>query len=219
LPMISIIPLIVVFSYTKRPRGARSSSPLTPFRCLRKKVSPIVDKGQLIVAQATREGYRVLLTVGNKVVYPSQGPCLIGPVVKKVVDGRPMSFYRLAFLDDSGGELFVPVDKAQALGVRRLLERSEIPKLLGHLKKAAGTAKNWKQRTIDNIKLLASGSAFDLAEIVESLTALSKTKSLLVRDSLMLERARKLLVCEISEVMGETKSAAEEQIDRALNGG
>ena len=29
-------------------------------------------------------------------------------------------------------------------------------------------------------------------------------------------RARKFLVCEISEVMGETKSAAEEQVDQAL---
>ena len=159
----------------------------------------------------------MVLTVGNKVIYPSRGPCLIRPIVKKVVDGSPMSFYPLALLDDSGGELFVPVDKVQAIGVRLLLKRSEIPKLLGHLKKAAGTAKNWKQRTMDNIKLFASGSAFDLAEIVESLTVLSKTKPLSPRDSLMLERARKLLVCEISEVMGETKSAAEKQIDRALN--
>jgi CarD family transcriptional regulator len=157
------------------------------------------------------------LTVGNKVIYPGQGPCVIGPVVKKVVEGKPVSFYPLAPLDGSDGELFVPVDKVQAIGVRLLLERSEIPKLLGHLKKAAGTAGNWKQRTMDNTKLFASGSAFDLAEIVESLTVLSKTKPLLPRDSLMLGRARKLLVCEISEVMGETKSAAEKQIDIALN--
>jgi RNA polymerase-interacting CarD/CdnL/TRCF family regulator len=127
-----------------------------------------------------------------------------------------MSFYPLALLDDSGGELFVPVDKAQAIGVRLLLKRSEIPKLLGHLKKASGTAKNWKQRTLDNIKLFASGSAFDLAEIVESLTNLSETKPLMLRDKQTLERARKLLVCEISEVMGETISAAEKQVDKAL---
>jgi RNA polymerase-interacting CarD/CdnL/TRCF family regulator len=127
-----------------------------------------------------------------------------------------MSFYPLALLDDSGGELFVPVDKVQAIGVRRLLERSEIPKLLGHLKKASGTAKNWKQRTLDNVKLFASGSAFDLAEIVESLTNLSETKPLMLRDKQTLERAKKLLVCEISEVMGETINAAEEQVDKAL---
>lgn len=160
----------------------------------------------------------MILIVGNKVIYPGQGPCLITPVVERVVDGKPIKFYRLAVLDDSGGELFVPVDQVQAIGVRLLLERSEIPKLLGYLKKAAGTAKNWKQRTMDNLKLFASGSAFDLAEVVESLTELSETKALLPRDSRMLERARKLLVCEISEVMGETKSAVEEQVDKALKG-
>jgi len=120
-----------------------------------------------------------------------------------------MSFYPLAQLGDTGSELFVPVDKVEIMGARLLLERSEIPKLLDHLKKPVKVASNWQRRTMDNIKLLASGSAFDLAEIVESLTDLSKTKTLLPRDSLMLERARKLLVCEISEVMEETKSATE----------
>jgi RNA polymerase-interacting CarD/CdnL/TRCF family regulator len=52
--------------------------------------------------------------------------------------------------------------------------------------------------------------AFDLAEIVGSVTELSKAKALSLRESWTLARARKRLVCEISEVMGETKSAAEE---------
>lgn len=158
----------------------------------------------------------MVLSVGNKVVYPCQGPCLIGPVVRKVVDGRPIKFYHLALLDDRGGELFVPVDKAQAIGIRPLLDKSEIPKLLKRLKKTAGTVKGWKQRADDNFKLLTSGSAFDLAEIVESLTELSSRKALSFRESQTLEKARRLLICEISEVMGKTKSAAEAQVDKAL---
>ena len=158
------------------------------------------------------------MTVGDKVNYPSQGPCIIGPVVKKSVDGRLVSFYQLAPLDGGGGEVFVPVDKAQAIGLRQLLKRSEIPTLLGRFKKAAGSAGNWKQRAMNHVKLFASGSAFDLAEIVESLTELSETKTLAPGDRHTLERARKLLVCEISEVMGETRSAAEEQMDQALKG-
>jgi CarD family transcriptional regulator len=72
----------------------------------------------------------VTLTVGSKVVYPCQGPCLVGTVVKRVVAGESKSFYHLIVLDVSGGELFVPVDKAQAIGIRPLVKRSEIPKLL-----------------------------------------------------------------------------------------
>lgn len=164
----------------------------------------------------------MILTVGDKVIYPSRGPCLVGPVVKKVVEGRLISFYRFAFMDDSGGELFIPIDGAPAIGIRPLLERSEIPKLLGCLKKAAGTTdgagttKNWRQRAMDNLKLFTSGSAYDLAEIVKSLTGLSQAKALSPRERRTLEQARKLLVCEISEVMGEEKGATEGRVDRAL---
>ena len=156
------------------------------------------------------------LTVGSKVVYPCQGPCLVGAVVKRVVAGRPKSFYHLVVLDDSGSVLFVPVDKVRAIGIRPLLERSEIPKLLSQLMETAKMAKDWKQRANDISKLFVSGSAFDLAGIVGSLTELSETKALSVRESWMLERSRKLLICEISEVMKETKSVAEERVDQAL---
>jgi CarD family transcriptional regulator, regulator of rRNA transcription len=158
----------------------------------------------------------MMLSVGNKVVYPNQGPCLIGAVVNKVIGGRPTSFYRLVIMDDSGDTLFVPLDKITTLGIRQLMAKSEIPRLLSHLKKGAVTEKNWKQRALDNAKLLSSGSAFDLAEVVESLTELSATRALLPRDRQILERAKKILICEISEVMGETRSAAEEQVDEAL---
>ncbi|MGH7825128.1 MAG: CarD family transcriptional regulator [Candidatus Binatia bacterium] len=162
------------------------------------------------------------LTVGDKVVYPGRGPCLVGAVVQKVVCGRSARFYRLALLDDSGAELFVPVDNFRDLHMRALLDQSEIPKLLGHLKTRAGatkdlgTAKNWRQRNLDNLKLFSSGSLFDLADMVESLTELSGTKTLAADEWETLRRARKLLVCEVSEVMGESKSAAEARIDRVL---
>jgi RNA polymerase-interacting CarD/CdnL/TRCF family regulator len=83
--------------------------------------------------------------------------------------------------------------------------------------KTAEMDKDWKQRAIDILRLFTSGSAFDLAQIVGSLTGLSKTKKLSIRENWTLVRARNLLVCEISEVMRETKSAAEEHVDRALS--
>ena len=158
----------------------------------------------------------MILTVGSKVVYPCQGPCLVGAAVERVVAGERRSFYHLVLLDDKGGELFVPVDRVQTIGVRPLVKRSDVPKLLDQLTKIFEMAKDWKQRAGDILRLFTSGSAFDLAEIVGSLTELSNAKALSLRRNWMLVRARKLLACEISEVMAETKSAAEEQVDQAL---
>jgi RNA polymerase-interacting CarD/CdnL/TRCF family regulator len=165
----------------------------------------------------TEKENRVKLSVGKKVSYPCQGPCLVGPVVKRVVGGKLTEFHHLTVLD-GGGELLVPVDRAPAKGIRELLDKSEIPKLLNRLKKPSKAAEKWNQRNRDNLILFNSGSAFDLAEIVESMSGLRETKRLQPSDRQTLERARKLLACEISEVMGETRGAAEEKIDQALEG-
>ncbi len=158
---------------------------------------------------------RMRLTAGDKIVYPSQGPCIIGPIVERVIGDRTLMFYQLVVLNE-GGDLFVPVDKVKAVGIRQLLEKSEIPKLLDQLKKPAKAADSWRQRNLENLRLFASGSAFDLAEIVETLTELSETKSLSFGECNKLERAKRLLICEISEVTGETKQQVEQQVDDAL---
>jgi CarD family transcriptional regulator len=156
------------------------------------------------------------VTVGDKVVYPAQGLCLIGPIVNRIIDERTMTFYQLILLNDEGGDLFVPVDKVQEIGIRPPLKKSEIPKLLHHLKRPVTTADTWKQRAANNRKLLASGSAFDLAEVLESLTELKEKRSLSFGESKLLEKAKMLLVSEISEVIGSTKEEAGRQIDEAL---
>jgi RNA polymerase-interacting CarD/CdnL/TRCF family regulator len=162
------------------------------------------------------------LKTGKRIVYPYRGPCRIGAVVRKDIGGRLEKFYPLALMDGSGDLLFVPVDKVTKLGIRQLVKKSEIPKLLRCLSqevevvKAPNARMTWKQRATDNFNLFASGSPFDLATIVGSLTELNETKPLSPHDRDVLDKARKNLICEISEVMGETKSAAEQQVNDAL---
>ncbi|MGH7926969.1 MAG: CarD family transcriptional regulator, partial [Candidatus Binatia bacterium] len=133
------------------------------------------------------------LNVGKRVVYPHQGPCRIGAVVEKDIGGRPANFYPLAVMDDSGDVLFVPVNKVESLGIRQLVNRSEIPKLLRLLGKEVdivnlpNTRMNWKQRAVDHSKLLASGSASDLVTIIGALTELNETKVLSPRDREVLD--------------------------------
>ena len=156
------------------------------------------------------------LTVGNKVIYPSHGPCLISSIVKKVVNEKTMTFYQLLVLNDGHGTLLVPVDKIMSIGIRPLMNQPEIKRLLAQLKRPSTASADRRQRGRDNLLLLKSGSAFDLAEIVESLSELVETKPLSFGERGTLERAKRLLVYEISEVTGETKQEVEDQMDRAL---
>ena len=170
--------------------------------------------GSLVPVRRSRS--RGSLTTGRKAIYPGQGPCRIGQVVKRVVGDTVIMFYHLTLLDEYHGDLFVPVEKARAIGVRSLIKRSEVPGLLAHLRKTVKTSDNWKQRAADNLKRFNSGSPYDLAEVVASLTASGGTRSLTFDESGTLDKARRLLICEISEVMGETRTAVEEQVNQAL---
>jgi RNA polymerase-interacting CarD/CdnL/TRCF family regulator len=186
--------------------------------------NPVNWLGFSVVALHPHPGkkVRMKLTVGEKVYYPGRGPCLVGAIVQKVVCGMSASFYQLTLLDGSGAELFVPVGNFGDLHVRSLLNRSEIPKLLRRLKPGAGlpkeapTTKNWRQRELDHSKLFNSGSTFDLADMIESLTQLKITKTLSLQDRDTLYRARQLLIGEISAVMDESRSEAEARIDSVL---
>jgi CarD family transcriptional regulator len=157
-----------------------------------------------------------MLTIGNRVIYPRRGPCVIDRISTEVVNGAAMEFYHLVFLDDSRGGVLVPVEKAQAIGVRALLKRSQIPKLFERLAAAAAADDDSKLRATNNRRLLSTGSAFDLAEVVASLTALGRAHTLSPTERRTLETARGLLICEVSEVIGTTLSVAEAQLDTAL---
>ncbi|HET9295987.1 MAG TPA: hypothetical protein VFP18_03790 [Candidatus Binatia bacterium] len=162
------------------------------------------------------------LTIGQKLYYTGRGPCLLRAEVQKVVCGAPAQFYSFSLLDDNGAEFFVPVGTASELPLRPLLLRRDILKLLKRLKTRVGPTRelaNWQQRKSASSKLFSSGSAFDLADTIESLMRSSCTRNLAMDEWQTLRRARNLLICEIAEVMNESRSAAESRFDSAADAG
>ena len=75
---------------------------------------------------------------------------------------------------------------------------------------------NWKGRFKDNSDRMRTGSIYDVVEVLKSLTFLSKSKSLSFREKRMLDRAKFLVVSEITEVLGEKTPQVEEKVDQAL---
>src|SRR5206468_10626147 len=75
---------------------------------------------------------------------------------------------------------------------------------------------NWKGRFKDNSDKMRSGSIYDVADVLKSLTFLAKSKSLSFREKRMLDRAKFLIISEVSEVMRETAIEIEGRVDRAL---
>src|SRR5947208_2619982 len=68
----------------------------------------------------------------------------------------------------------------------------------------------------DNSDKMRTGSIYDVADVLKSLTLLSRSKSLSFREKRMLDRAKFLIVSEISEVMRETAESIEGRVEKAL---
>jgi CarD family transcriptional regulator len=106
---------------------------------------------------------------------------------------------------------------ADEVGLRRAISDEEVERLFGRL----GDGKiddhqNWKGRFKDNSDKMRSGSIFDMADVLKSLTFLARSKSLSFREKRMLDRARALIVTEVSDVIREKTPVVEGRVDQAL---
>jgi len=154
--------------------------------------------------------------VGEKVIYPGRGICEIERISTQEVDGRDVEFYHLTFLRDEA-TVMVPVEKADTIGIRRLLDKAEVPKVYAFLRQNIHTpSSDYKVRYQQNVDRLASGTIFDIADVVKTLVYLSRIKKLSERETNMLERAYTLLVNEIAQVSGADKDEVQSKVDRAL---
>jgi CarD family transcriptional regulator len=113
--------------------------------------------------------------------------------------------------------VMVPVGNTDAVGLRKILTRRQITKVIKTLKDGEVTTyDDWKGRFQANSEKMRTGDIQAVAEVLKSLTMLNEIKPLSYRERKMLDRARFLLVSELAEAGGKTPDDVETQIDTAL---
>lgn len=130
--------------------------------------------------------------------------------------GTTCGFYSLR-MADSDTIVLVPLDNVDGVGLRRAIGDAEVKKLftlLGNGK--IDNHQNWKGRFKDNSDKMRTGSIYDVVDVLKNLTFLSKSKNLSFREKRMLDRAKFLVVSEISEVVGEAAEVTDVKVDKAL---
>ena len=162
-------------------------------------------------------GGNVTFKVGDKVIYPNHGLGVVERIETRTIMGTTCGFYSLRMLD-SGTIVLVPLDNVETVGLRRAIGDHEVKKLFTLL----GNGKiinhqNWKGRFKDNSDKMRTGSIYDVVDVLKNLTFLSKSKNLSFREKRMLDRAKFLVVSEISEVMGDTSEMVDQKVDKALD--
>ncbi len=155
--------------------------------------------------------------IGDKVIYPNHGLGIVERIEEKTILGTTCGFYHLRIAANDTTVL-VPLANVDGVGLRRAIDDGEVDrlfKLLGDGKIDA--QQNWKGRFKDNSEKMRTGSIYDVADVLKSLTLLSKSKSLSFREKRMLDRARFLIITEVSEVTRAQSTAVEGKLDQALD--
>ncbi|MBI3779776.1 MAG: CarD family transcriptional regulator [candidate division NC10 bacterium] len=154
--------------------------------------------------------------VGTKVVYPTHGVGLVEAIEKKDVFGGRQFFYILRIIG-SGMTIMVPTKNAKRVGLREVIEPSEIPKVMAILKKNdLEISPNWNRRFKDNLERIKTGSLYEVALVLRKLVLLQKERNLSFGEKKMLENVRKLIVSEISHASGVDPEKARALVDKAV---
>ena len=154
--------------------------------------------------------------IGDKVIYPNHGLGVVEKVEEKTILGTTTGFFHLRIISNETTVL-VPVANVDNVGLRRAITDEEVERLFQLLGDGnIDNHQNWKGRFKDNSDKMRTGSIYDMADVLKSLTFLAKSKSLSFREKRMLDRAKSLIVSEISEVMRLTAVSIEERVNEAL---
>jgi CarD family transcriptional regulator len=154
--------------------------------------------------------------IGEKVVYPNQGVGTIENISTRSFGSACEKFYLLRF-GFGGMTVLVPFSHASNIGLRRVTKDREISRILSFLSNGwCATSPDWKVRFKQNRERMQSGDLLKAAEVFKSLLQIQIDKPLSFHEKGMLDRARHMLVSEISIARNRPEVRALNTLERAL---
>ncbi len=152
------------------------------------------------------------LTIGQKVAYPAQGVCVVEDIRARDVGPNSVKGYFLRVLGDNS-TIFVPEANAESVGIRPVLSSSRCRELIRALSSDFETpSSDWKTRSREFIAKIQSGDVFEAADVLKKLTYLSHEKKLSFREQTLLEKAKFLILSELSNAFPKKKYPRESEI-------
>jgi CarD family transcriptional regulator len=156
----------------------------------------------------------LMFKVGDLAVYPAHGVGLIEKIEAQEISGCRQDFYVMRILDNDM-IIMIPTNNVENVGLREIIEQTEVATLYSILKKRDVPIDNqtWNRRYREYMDKIKTGSVFEVAEVYRDLLILKIEKDLSFGERKMLDTARNLLVKEISLA----KKVGEEQVEEELD--
>ncbi len=155
-------------------------------------------------------------SVGDYVVHPKHGAGQItGTRQLELVEGYEN--YYVIKIGDNGLTLHVPMRKMEELGVRPVMSRSRLTRVLDTLHETPRQlSTNFKTRQARIKEKLQTGMPLKMAEAVRDLAARRQRAKLSANDTRLLNRCQELLAMEIALVTDTELIDAHQKINTIL---
>jgi CarD family transcriptional regulator len=155
--------------------------------------------------------------VGEKVIYPNHGVATIENISSRAFAGQQERFYLLR-LSYSSLTVLVPFSHAGDVGLRRVTKNGAMARVIDFLGESRSKRQqDWKDRFKENTEKMQKGSLLEIAEVLKGLLILQAEKPLSFREKKMLDRARRMLLTELSTSRAMSEMEAAKLLDAALS--
>ncbi|MGB6370991.1 MAG: CarD family transcriptional regulator [Atribacterota bacterium] len=161
-----------------------------------------------------------MFKIGDKVSHPSFGVGDVKNIEEKKVLGQEEKYYILKLMVNEM-TLMVPVNKAEEIGLRYIIDPKTVPEVLNVLRHKMDDEMdgNYKQRIRSQTEMVDSGDILKVAQVVKNYTHRDNVEKLSSTERGLYDRARKILVGEISVACNIEQTKAKFIIKEAVRKG
>jgi CarD family transcriptional regulator len=157
-----------------------------------------------------------VFSIGEKVVYPNHGIGTVENISTRFFGAQSERFYLLRLTYNSM-TVMVPFSHVEEIGLRKVTRNGEAVRVLSFLAEGiCHTKGDWKDRFKENSDKMRNGSLLEIAEVLKTLLLLQTEKPLSFREKKMLDRARHMLITELTISRGLRELEAVDLIQKAL---
>lgn len=157
-----------------------------------------------------------MFNVGDEIVYPMHGAGTIHAIEKKNILNEEQDYYIISMPGEV--KVMVPTQKAEEIGVRSIIDKSDVSKVLNVLEEdETEMSDNWNKRYRDNMDKMKTGNIYEVADVVRNLSFKQKEKGLSTGEKKMLNNAKQILISELVLAENVPQSEIEKIVENKIN--
>ncbi|MDH5716823.1 MAG: transcriptional regulator [Spirochaetia bacterium] len=151
------------------------------------------------------------------VVYPMHGVGIVSDITERKVLNKKKKYY-IVELVNTKMIVMVPFDKAKEVGLRHIIAKKDIKKVLDLLKEDyVEVEEDWKIRYQNNLVKVKSGSILSVAEVCRNLYKRARDRELSIMERKLYESAYSLIINEIALAQSTETEEASNMISEILS--